>query len=118
LHGHLVNPTDSNGIKFETFVFDALPFAERAMMMEVRREDEFAPIKNKEGEDSPGTALAMICDFYAGWLRRAGVALRSDEMGRVAVPVEISPLFALDEEELRRRIKGRKIDGGKPVYLG
>ncbi len=39
--------------KFETFVFDAIPLAERACCMEVAREEEFAPVKNKEGPIPP-----------------------------------------------------------------
>ena len=116
-NGVTVVPKGKNGIKFEAFVFDALAFAERCVMMEVRREEEFAPVKNKEGEDSPATAVAMMCDLFGGWLTRLGVRLKTDELGRVAVPVEVSPLFAMDEEELRKRIRGLKIDGERPVYL-
>ncbi len=115
--GRAVAPKDKNAIKFETFVFDALPFARHGIMMEVCRNEEFAPIKNREGEDSPATALAMLSDYYAGWLQRAGVPLKMDDQGLVAVPVEINPLFALDEEELRQRVQGMKVDGNKPVYL-
>jgi len=115
--GQAVTPEEKNGIKFETFVFDALPSAERSVMMEVRREEEFAPVKNKEGEDSPVTALAMMCDLFGGWLMRQGMRLRTDELDRVAVPVEVSSLFAMDEEELREKIQGMKIDGERPVYL-
>jgi UDP-N-acetylglucosamine/UDP-N-acetylgalactosamine diphosphorylase len=115
--GETVTPQEKNGIKFETFVFDALPSAERCVMMEARREEEFAPMKNKEGEDSPAMAMAMMSDVFGGWLMRQGVRLGRDEQGRVAVPVEVSPLFAMDEEELREKIKGMRIDGERPVYL-
>jgi UDP-N-acetylglucosamine/UDP-N-acetylgalactosamine diphosphorylase len=117
-NGETLTPKGKNGIKLEMFVFDALPLAKRCVMMEVKREEEFAPVKNKEGEDSPATALAMMCDLFGGWLRRLGVRLKTDELGRVAMPVEISPLFAMDEDELRGKIKGLKIDGERPVYLG
>ena len=46
-----------NGLyKFETFIFDAFEFFDDMLVMRVKREDEFAPIKNKEGVDSPETA--------------------------------------------------------------
>ena len=46
-----------NGLyKFETFIFDAFEFFDDMLVMWVKREDEFAPIKNKEGVDSPETA--------------------------------------------------------------
>jgi len=116
--GKTIIPKEKNGVKFETFVFDALPYADQCVMMEVRREDEFAPVKNKEGEDSPATSLAMVCDFYGAWLTRLGVKLRTDELGRVAVPVEVSPLFALDEADFRKKMKGVEVNGDLPVYLG
>ena len=46
-----------NGLyKFETFIFDAFEYFDDMLIMRVKREDEFAPIKNKEGVDSPETA--------------------------------------------------------------
>lgn len=46
-----------NGLyKFETFIFDAFEYFDDMLVMRVKREDEFAPIKNKEGVDSPVTA--------------------------------------------------------------
>ncbi len=46
-----------NGLyKFETFIFDAFEYFDDMLVMRVKREDEFAPIKNKEGVDSPETA--------------------------------------------------------------
>ena len=46
-----------NGLyKFETFIFDAFEHFDDMLVMRVKRENEFAPIKNKEGVDSPETA--------------------------------------------------------------
>ena len=46
-----------NGLyKFETFIFDAFEYFDDMLVMRVKREEEFAPIKNKEGVDSPETA--------------------------------------------------------------
>ncbi|TFH00733.1 MAG: UDPGP type 1 family protein, partial [Calditrichales bacterium] len=53
--GKLIKPEEKNGIKFETFVFDALSDARTAMCLEIVREEEFSPLKNKEGENSPET---------------------------------------------------------------
>ncbi len=46
-------------IKQEMFIFDGFEMAESACVIRVRREDEFAPIKNKEGVDSPETAIKL-----------------------------------------------------------
>ena len=98
------------GIKFEHFVFDAVQLARNPVVMEVRREDEFAPVKNFEGEDSPATARAAMAAQHRRWLREAGLAV--DE----GWAVEVSPLFALDAEELRSKAAGVHPRDG--LYLG
>lgn len=51
-------PGARQGVKLELFIFDSFPLAERCALLEVRREDEFAPVKNAPGAaaDSPDTA--------------------------------------------------------------
>ena len=90
--------------KFEHFIFDALAFAEAGAFVEVRRESEFAPVKNAEGDDSPETARRLMQRRWLEWLRSAGAVLpaRIDPSGAV---VEISPLYAADAEELKERIE-------------
>ena len=91
-HGRPVKPDRPNAVKLETFVFDALGFAERTVTQEVRREDEFAPVKNAEGEDSPATARAALAGQARRWMTAAGLAVP-------AGPAEVGPLFALDQDE-------------------
>lgn len=86
---------DVDGIKFETFLFDALPLAQRCISLEVLREEEFAPVKNLTGVDSLESSKLLQSDLHASWLKRTGIHV-SD-----GVRVEISPLFALDFDELR-----------------
>lgn len=57
--GDLVEPEEPNSYKFEMFLFDAFSFLDDIALLRVKREDEFAPVKNKEGEDSPGTAREL-----------------------------------------------------------
>ena len=101
----------AQGWKFETFVFDAIPLAERAICMEVVREEEFSPVKNFDGIDSPGTAQRAMIALHCRWLNEAGI--------RVApgARVEISPLFALDPEELRARVRGKGLKIEKDLCL-
>ena len=49
----------NNLYKFESFIFDGFKYADDMLVMRVNREEEFAPIKNKEGIDSPDTALEL-----------------------------------------------------------
>jgi UDP-N-acetylglucosamine/UDP-N-acetylgalactosamine diphosphorylase len=91
------------GIKFEAFVFDALPFAKSSIVMEVRREEEFAPVKNKEGVDSPDSAKKLLMDMYARWLEYCKVNVPRNEKG-IEGRIEISSLYALDPDELKRKL--------------
>lgn len=58
--GEIVKPEKENGYKFETFIFDAFTQLESMSVLRGVREEEFAPVKNKEGEDSPETARALL----------------------------------------------------------
>ncbi len=102
--GQLVNPLRPNGFKFEQFIFDALPLAHRVMVMETTRSEEFAPIKDSDGEDSPKTARQALSDLFGKWLEHCGHAIRRGSDGHVVNKIEISPLFALDEKELGKRL--------------
>jgi len=61
-------PSDVEGIKFETFVFDALPLADRVVVQLADREFEFAPVKNREGSDSAATSRAALSARAKQWL--------------------------------------------------
>ena len=62
--GELVVPEKPNAYKFEAFLFDAFESLEDMTIMRVKREEEFAPVKNAEGVDSPETARRLYKDFY------------------------------------------------------
>jgi UDP-N-acetylglucosamine/UDP-N-acetylgalactosamine diphosphorylase len=96
-----VEPDEPNAIKFERFVFDLLPEARHAIVVEVDAGRRFAPVKNGPGEptDSPEAAQAAMVRLHTEWLRSAGAEIAPD------VAVEISPLFALDAAELAGKIK-------------
>jgi UDP-N-acetylglucosamine/UDP-N-acetylgalactosamine diphosphorylase len=109
--GERVTPTTENALKFELFVFDALPLAERWYAVSAKREDEFAPLKNATGADSPETVTAALVDRAKRWLTAAGVAVPD------GVLVEIGPLYALDAVELRSKLpSGFGVNG--PTVLG
>ena len=101
------------GIKFEMFIFDALGLAERSVTLEVPREEEFAPVKNKTGTDSPETAQRAMIRVWTQWL--------GSSWNMSAVPddliIEVSPLYALDEIEFKKKfIPPEKLSS--PLYLG
>jgi UDP-N-acetylglucosamine/UDP-N-acetylgalactosamine diphosphorylase len=96
-------PTAPNAVKLEQFVFDAIPLAERPMVLTTDRAEEFSPVKNAEGAASPATCRRDQIRRAARWLAAVGVEVPVDADGEPDTVVEISPLFAADEEQLRRR---------------
>ena len=63
-NGNLVVPDKPNAYKFESFLFDAFESLDDLAIMRVKREEEFAPVKNAEGVDSPETARELYRKFY------------------------------------------------------
>ena len=63
-NGNLVVPDKPNAYKFESFLFDAFESLDELAIMRVKREEEFAPVKNAEGVDSPETARKLYLDFH------------------------------------------------------
>ena len=57
--GEFVEPIQPNAYKFESFIFDAFIRYDNMTVLRVKREEEFAPVKNKEGNDSPETATEL-----------------------------------------------------------
>ena len=62
--GKEVIPTEKNCYKFEAFIFDAFTFFDDIAILRGKREDDFAPVKNKEGVDSPKTAKELYEKFW------------------------------------------------------
>ena len=62
--GELVVPEKPNAYKFEAFLFDAFESLSDMAIMRVKREEEFAPVKNAEGVDSPDTARELYKNFH------------------------------------------------------
>jgi UDP-N-acetylglucosamine/UDP-N-acetylgalactosamine diphosphorylase len=115
----MLNPTpegtevlERDAVKLEMFVFDAIPLADRALFFETDRAEEFAPLKNREGQDSVASCLQGQREQAARWLSGVGVEVPRDGQGRPLHAIEISPLFALDPQVLaaRRGILKDRID--------
>lgn len=62
--GNKVVPTSPNAFKFEAFLFDAFGEVDDMAILRVKREEEFAPVKNASGVDSPETARKLYNDFH------------------------------------------------------
>jgi len=97
--GEAVHPKETNAYKFERFIFDILPFAKNPVAMEVIREHEFVPLKNRDGEFSPDHVRSAMRRLHTGWLKQAGMT-NEDEL-----PVEIAASIALDQAEFQARFQ-------------
>jgi UDP-N-acetylglucosamine/UDP-N-acetylgalactosamine diphosphorylase len=110
--GKTCKPDKPNAFKFEKFIFDALPDARAALILEFAREDEFAPVKNAEGEDSPVTSRAAMMEKWVRWMELAGVKAPRDARGGLIHKIEIDPVYANGVKALRARLpKGFEIKG-------
>ena len=93
--GEFHKPEKANGIKMEQFVFDCFPFLEMSKFacMEVKREDEFSPLKNARGtgEDDPDTSKRDILQQGKKWVQATGATVTSEGEDD---GVEVSPLIS------------------------
>lgn len=106
----LVSPRMPNAFKLERFIFDVLPKAACALIVEADRQREFNPLKNAQGANSPDEVRKALIDMHRNWLRSAGYRVSLES------PVEISPMCALEAEDLivepGHQILPSKLPGG------
>jgi UDP-N-acetylglucosamine/UDP-N-acetylgalactosamine diphosphorylase len=115
-NGNAVKPDSPNAIKLEQFVFDAIPLAKNAIIYTTERAEEFSPVKNAQGADSPATCRRDQIRRSARWLQQAGVDVPTQN-GEPNAVLEISPLYALNGTQLQERAPSLTIKPGQEVYL-
>jgi len=98
------NTDESDGIKLESFVFDALPLASKSVILQTIRSEEFAPTKNATGVDSVETTRQMMTARAADWLESAGVTIPRKPDGSVDCVLEIAPSFAVEKEDIKEKL--------------
>ncbi len=103
--GRKVESEPGGCYKFERFIFDSLQFADSAAFVEVRRDTEFAPVKNAEGQDSPQSCRRLMQRMWMEWVKKAGGIADLPSLEGLCEPmIEISPLFASSAEELAEKV--------------
>lgn len=107
--GNPMTPETPNGVKLESFIFDALPLAANTMVLECVREDVFAPTKNPTGVDSVESCREMLIERDARRLESAGVAVPRTADGKVNAKIEISPAAVLDYADAKNYVSGKEI---------
>lgn len=99
--GAVVKPSANNGYKFEKFIFDVMPDAKTVVNLAFDRAEEFSPVKNAEGVDSPATCRHDLQAKWRRWLSAAGVQVAPE------LPIEIDPAYALDAADLKKGLSVR-----------
>jgi UDP-N-acetylglucosamine/UDP-N-acetylgalactosamine diphosphorylase len=102
--GKLIDPAEPNGVKLESFIFDALPLASKSIILQTPRSEEFAPVKNATGTDSVQTAKEMMVARSAAWLQSAGCKVPRKADGSVDALIEIAPSFALEKDDIKAKL--------------
>lgn len=112
------NAVESDGVKLESFVFDALPLASKSIILQTIRSEEFAPTKNATGVDSFETTRQMMTARAAYWLESAGVTVPKKPDGSADCLIEIAPSFALEKEDIKERLDQiPNIERSGSIYL-
>ncbi len=112
LHGQ-DSLTENQGVKFESFVFDALALAERTVVQLATRQDEFSPLKNRSGHDSIVTSRKDLSHRNLQWAANSG---RFDDLPGSG-PFELESSICLSPTDLETNtahmaLKGRQIVTG------
>ncbi len=114
--GEPVTPASPNAIKLEFFLFDALPLAQNPLILEGDRNEEFAPVKNPDGEDSRASSRQFLNARAARLLAEAGIPFPKKADGTMDAVVELSPKTINEAADLKN-VQVPEIHPGDRIYL-
>lgn len=69
-NGTVVRASKPNAYKFEQFIFDTFKLFDDISILRGKREEDFAPVKNFDGEDSPETAKKLYENYWKNMMGR------------------------------------------------
>ena len=118
--GKIVNPSAPNAYKFEKFIFDALSDAKVVCCLAFDRDQEFSPIKNPQGNDSPEMCRNDLMKKWMEWFDKCGIIIPRDDSGNPKIRIEIDPVFANSSEILKTQLllsNHPTIDLKKDIWL-
>jgi UDP-N-acetylglucosamine/UDP-N-acetylgalactosamine diphosphorylase len=111
--GHRVVPTSPNAIKFERFIFDLMPLAQRVCVVEIEASEGFAPLKNPSGaaSDTAEHVHAALVAHARRLLAKAGVKVAD------GVDVELAAKRIIDETDIAGLLEsGTLLE--RPIVVG
>lgn len=122
--GGLIEPSEPNAVKLETFVFDALPMSDVSIVYETDRVDEFAPIKNAdapqgepENPDSPASSKRIQTERAARWLEKNRVIIARKDDGTADAVIELPQVTAIYPGDLEDQKLPVAIKAGREVVI-
>ena len=62
--GEFIKVKEPNAYKYEAFIFDGFAYFDNISILRGRRNEDFAPVKNAEGPDSPATAVELYNNYW------------------------------------------------------
>ena len=74
----MIKPDKNTGVKFELFYFDVFEETDKFGLFETIRSDQFAPVKNATGDDSPESARNLLRNLHLKWIKNAGVEVEGE----------------------------------------
>lgn len=111
LHAARKKAGESEAWKFERFVFDTIPLANKVVCLEVPREEQFLPLKNPDGPFGPDGVRDALQKYWKKAVKRARPELPEPPV------IEVDPLLCENARELAAAIEGRKLDTSSPLRL-
>lgn len=117
ISGASISPDSPNAIKLERFVFDGIKLADKSIVVETDRVEEFAPVKNATGTDSIESSRVLQTERAARWLEAVGVDIPRNSDGSVDATIEISPLSAIEPTDLKSLDLPSSFDRGATVVI-
>ena len=109
--GNMITSKAPDAYKFEMFLFDAFDLIDDIGVLRIEREEEFAPVKNKEGEDSPALARELFMKQNKIHMTTPIVEMDGDEMTRIVwekiKEILIEPFIDLKSEYYDLGIQNR-----------
>jgi len=89
--------------KFEKFIFDLLPFAKDVKAVLYPRKFCFAPLKNREGDNSPESVRKRLQEYDRGVIEEITGLPPPNR------PFELSPEFYYPSDEMLSKWKGKEL---------
>lgn len=99
--GNIHDPVQSNGFKLEMKIFDLLEYTKKISILQANRNEEFSPLKNKNGIESFNSVSHDMYRLYFNWLNDNGIYVPKSRV----TAMEVTPSFAIDGDMFKEKVR-------------